>query len=83
MHNQPNTTNLAVVSVLFDVEAGGNTTNDFITALHVDYKNQSSLTIPSMQLLGKLNTHDLFYYKGSLTTPPCSETVSWLVVNDP
>eukprot|EP00347_Sterkiella_histriomuscorum_P023482 403334480 len=83
VHNQPGSSQLAVVSVSFDVEDGGNKSNDFIDALHVDYKNQSALTIPTMKLLGKLNYHNLYHYQGSLTTPPCSEVVNWLVVNDP
>jgi carbonic anhydrase len=35
------------------------------------------------QLVESLNFNELYHYQGSLTTPPCSENVSWLVVNDP
>lgn len=29
------------------------------------------------------NTKDYFHYKGSLTTPPCSETVNWYIMSNP
>ncbi|XP_061395727.1 carbonic anhydrase 2-like, partial [Musca vetustissima] len=35
------------------------------------------------QLLGDLNTKNFFTYKGSLTTPGCSEAVLWHVFPDP
>ena len=43
----------------------------------------TALSLPTMNLINKLNKKNLYYYKGSLTTPPCSEIVNWIVVHDP
>ncbi|CDW72963.1 UNKNOWN [Stylonychia lemnae] len=74
---------LAVISVQFDVEDGGNQDNDFITALRLNQKNLTGLNIPAMKLFEQLDKSKLYHYQGSLTTPPCSEIVTWIVVHDP
>ena len=62
VHKHPTLDKLAVVSVQFDVGDGGNQKNEFIDALHAEYKNITNLTIPSMKLLGGLNYEKLYYY---------------------
>ena len=76
-----------MLAVFFDVKKGGNKSNDFIESLGISNikpgKSAVASLIPAMDLLKKLNQAKLITYKGSLTTPPCSEIVRWLVVNDP
>ncbi|CDW72625.1 UNKNOWN [Stylonychia lemnae] len=83
VHKHQTRDRLAVLSVPFDVEKGGNQANDFISSLKIGEKNVQNVTIPTMNLVKKLNKNKIFHYDGSLTTPPCNETVEWIVVNDP
>ncbi|CAK7218411.1 hypothetical protein SBRCBS47491_003500 [Sporothrix bragantina] len=34
-------------------------------------------------LIKHFNTHGIYYYSGSLTTPPCSENVAWYISTEP
>lgn len=45
--------------------------------------NNTLVTIPTMSLLKSLNMKEIFHYEGSLTTPPCSEIVEWVIIHDP
>jgi carbonic anhydrase len=61
----------------------GDEKSEFIETIRADEENPVAEEIPLMELIRNLNQDFLFHYKGSLTTPPCSEVVNWLVVLDP
>lgn len=76
---------LAVVAVL--MEKGKE--NDFIKTLWSNFPKEvgkehivSDVRICASQLLPK-NTKGYYNYTGSLTTPPCSEIVNWLILKTP
>jgi len=72
---------LAVVAVLFELRSA----NPLIETLwtNIPSEKEKPLDIPSVsiQVHDLLpNKRDYFTYAGSLTTPPCSEGVSWFVL---
>ncbi|XP_054162194.1 carbonic anhydrase 14-like [Oppia nitens] len=51
-------------------------------------KYKSTTTIPTnihlrLNNLIPTNRNEIFRYQGSLTTPPCSETVTWILIHTP
>ncbi len=74
--------NLAVIAVLF--EAGDNNAElEKAWALmpeHADEKHDLSPMVDAANLLQ--HDHDYYRFNGSLTTPPCTEGVTWLVMKD-
>jgi carbonic anhydrase len=74
---------LAVVGVLF--EEGES--NRFISKIwsHMPQASNRVHTITSVQLNAEdmlPNSRSYSHYRGSLTTPPCSESVRWFVMNE-
>jgi carbonic anhydrase len=76
---------LAVIAVLME---GGSGPNDFLTGLWPYLPLESGREIVPADVQVDIMTllphsHDYFTYMGSLTTPPCSEGVLWLVMKQP
>jgi len=83
VHKQSTSSAIAVVGVM--VEAGAENpmikllSTDLPTEVDVKYKNNTPVLLSGLMPTNK----GYFYYPGSLTTPPCSEVVSWYVLKTP
>jgi carbonic anhydrase len=74
---------LAVVALLFDKGAKQNTLQKVWNNLPLE-KNQEAAARAPLELLDLLpDDRGYFTYMGSLTTPPCSEGVQWIVMRQP
>jgi carbonic anhydrase len=73
--NDPDPNTILVVGILFNVE--GDTINSFIDKLQVG----TFKPVDNLDLSPFVNpTKNYFHYSGGLTTPPCLETVNWVVM---
>ena len=75
--------NLAVIGVFVERGAANPVIEKLWQKIPAEEGQSNSLdgTVNAADLLPK--DHDYFYYDGSLTTPPCSEGVRWLVMKQP
>jgi carbonic anhydrase len=83
VHKDLNKNTMAVLAIFFDVAAGGSRHSDFIGSLHVDQHGYTIDKIPLMDLVKKMKKNNIYHYSGSLTAPPCSEIVTWIILDSP
>jgi carbonic anhydrase len=74
-----------VIGIFFDREAGGNFNNPFLDSLKFGetVKGDEGIQVQNLNLaslLGSIDFRKYWNYRGSLTTPPCSEGIKWTVI---
>lgn len=79
---------IAVVAVFFEVSRNDNPALSSIVQALRKMRSESSTRanlayIPPLRQLMPQNAQQYYRYQGSLTTPPCSEAVTWTVLRSP
>ena len=74
MNKSDNENTNLVIGILFDYNKDSE--NEFLKNINLAEEKE----IKDVNILNLINEHDAFYYyKGSLTTVPCTENVNWIV----
>ena len=75
----------AVIGIFFDRKAGGNYANPLLSSLNFSNTTEEGVQVPISNVnlasfLGGLDFSKYWSYRGSLTTPPCTEGIKWTVL---
>jgi carbonic anhydrase len=74
---------LAVVAVLFELGKANKALQSIWDAMPKEAGGKNSLQLTSQMIATLLpKNKDYYYFNGSLTTPPCSEGVKWMVMKE-
>ena len=74
-----------VLGFLWELDANA-ADDSFLTSLNVSgvAGNTNDISnVPLADLFSWSNNYSKYNYKGGLTTPPCGETVEWMVISQP
>jgi carbonic anhydrase len=84
VHQDPITSNLAVIGIM--INATSATDNTFIQSYLQNFPSEEDVevaTSTSLNLNALLPTNRNYYtYTGSLTTPPCSQGLKWIILKE-
>lgn len=81
VHREQGGTNLVVIGVMITPGGKNAAFSELMAAAPHDEGKTATVTFDPKTLLPA--SHGYWTYEGSLTTPPCSEIVHWIVMKDP